>query len=985
MSDYKKTLNLPQTAFPMKANLAQREPETLKKWDTINSYEAMVEASGSKGTYVLHDGPPYANGHIHMGTALNKILKDIIVKSRNMAGFASRYVPGWDCHGLPIEHKVEQELKEKKKTLPAHVVRKLCRDYASKWIDVQRKEFRRLGVLGNWEDPYMSMRPTYEAATARELANFVETGGVMRSKKPIYWCCSCHTALAEAEVEYYDHTSPSIFVRFPLKDESLKNVFSAADPTRAFVVIWTTTPWTLPANTAVSLAPDADYVMVQADGSNMIMARELVEQVAEIAGWESYDLVRGADGEPVALKGREFTGLTYTCPIRQDLKGTVIYGDHVTLDTGTGAVHIAPGHGADDYNVGRLYGLPVLSPVDDDGKYTEEVGVPSLVGKHVFDANKDIISMLEQGNNLFGVEEYRHQYPHCWRSKTPIIFRAVEQFFISMDKLRPQALEEIDKVQWLPSWGRNRIYGTVEARPDWCISRQRTWGVPLPVFFDENGKAVLDAALVRKIADMVEKHGSNIWFELSDEDLCERLGLPKTWKKGKDTLDVWIDSGSSHMAVMDNRPGLDAPADLYLEATDQHRGWFQSSLMLSVAWRGKAPYKAVMTHGFVVDKDTGKKTSKSDAKSGKPIDAAYYYDKYGADIVRLWAASVDWQNEVPFGEDLFKQVTEPYRRLRNTLRILLGNISGFDFAAQAVAPEHMPLLDRWILERLNAVIRETLKAYEAYDFRKAFSAINQFCTSDLSALYVDTTKDRLYCDSSSSVRRRATQTAMTIIFKALCRLLAPILAFTADEAWEYAGYEGSVHEQDFPAPMPEYDTQEASSVISRLQEIKSVIQVAIEEQVKAKVFSKNNEASITLTVPVNESEDVVALLEDRAFATEFFIIADLDVKSGPELAATAAKTEHAMCPRCRRAALKKRAACARCICVAGRWGMQSSGSGRHARHVHEVVQTQAFFLQQGFEHAAVIGEILDGEPQVRFTHPPKKRFKFSLPSPFKKA
>ena len=399
---------------------------------------------------------------------------------------------------------------------------------------------------------------------------------------------------------------------------------------------------------------------------------------------------------------------------------------------------------------------------------------------------------------------------------------------------------------------------------------------------------------------MVEKHGSNIWFELSDEDLCERLGLPKTWKKGKDTLDVWIDSGSSHMAVMDNRPGLDAPADHYLEATDQHRGWFQSSLMLSVAWRGKAPYKAVMTHGFVVDKDTGKKTSKSDAKSGKPIDAAYYYDKYGADIVRLWAASVDWQNEVPFGEDLFKQVTEPYRRLRNTLRILLGNISGFDFAAQAVAPEHMPLLDRWILERLNAVIRETLKAYEAYDFRKAFSAINQFCTSDLSALYVDTTKDRLYCDSSSSVRRRATQTAMTIIFKALCRLLAPILAFTADEAWEYAGYEGSVHEQDFPAPMPEYDTQEASSVISRLQEIRSVIQVAIEEQVKAKVFSKNNEASITLTVPVNESEDVVALLEDRAFATEFFIIADLDVKTGPELAASAAKTEHAMCPRCRR-------------------------------------------------------------------------------------
>ena len=884
--NYKDTILLPETGFPMRGDLTKNEPVRLKKWEDTGLYERILSRRMAQGAprFLLHDGPPFANGDVHMGTALNKILKDLVLKSKTMAGYAAPYVPGWDCHGLPIEFKVVQKARD----LDAAEIRRRCAEFAKGFIDIQRTSFRRLGVFGDWENPYLTMKPAYEANILRVFAKLVEDGAVYQSRKPVQWSYGAYTALAEAEIDYKEKVSTSVFVRFPLLDNPLG--------LKASMVIWTTTPWTLPANVGLALHPRFTYVagrfMKNGQTENLVIVKELLDAFAQKTGWALAETIR-------EFKGAELENCEARHPFLSRTS-TIILADFVTTDTGTGIVHIAPGHGADDYNVGRQYGLPVLSPVDDDGKYTEEVGVPSLVGKHVFDANKDIISMLEQGNNLFGVEEYRHQYPHCWRSKTPIIFRAVEQFFISMDKLRPQALEEIDKVQWLPSWGRNRIYGTVEARPDWCISRQRTWGVPLPVFFDENGKAVLDAALVRKIADMVEKHGSNIWFELSDEDLCERLGLPKTWKKGKDTLDVWIDSGSSHMAVMDNRPGLDAPADLYLEATDQHRGWFQSSLMLSVAWRGKAPYKAVMTHGFVVDKDTGKKTSKSDAKSGKPIDAAYYYDKYGADIVRLWAASVDWQNEVPFGEDLFKQVTEPYRRLRNTLRILLGNISGFDFAAQAVAPEHMPLLDRWILERLNAVIRDTLKAYEAYDFRKAFSAINQFCTSDLSALYVDTTKDRLYCDSSSSVRRRATQTAMTIIFKALCRLLAPILAFTADEAWEYAGYEGSVHEQDFPAPMPEYDTQEATSVISRLQEIRSVIQVAIEEQVKAKVFSKNNEASITLTVPVNESEDVVALLEDRAFATEFFIIADLDVKTGPELAASAAKTEHAMCPRCRR-------------------------------------------------------------------------------------
>lgn len=885
----------------MRGDLTKNEPVRLKKWEETGLYSRIQARRKAQGAprFLLHDGPPFANGDVHMGTALNKILKDLVLKSKTMAGYETPYTPGWDCHGLPIEYKVVQKARD----LDAAEIRRRCADFARGYIDIQRNSFRRLGVFGDWENPYLTMNSSYEANIIRVFAKLVEDGAVYQSRKPVQWSYGAYTALAEAEIEYKEKVSSSIFVRFPLQENPLGLTAS--------VIIWTTTPWTLPANVGIALHPRFTYIAgeFEKDGRAevLIIVKDLVDSFAEKTGWVLKSTLK-------EFQGAELENCEAQHPFLPRMS-KIILADFVTTETGTGAVHIAPGHGADDYNVGRQYGLPVLSPVDDDGNYTDEVGVPALVGKHVFEANKDVIAMLEESGDLFGLEEYRHQYPHCWRSKLPIIFRAVEQFFISMEKLRPTALAEIDKVQWLPAWGRNRIYGTVEARPDWCISRQRTWGVPLPVFFDEEGKAVLDATLVRKIADLVEEKGSNIWFELSDAELCETLGLPTTWKKGKDTLDVWIDSGSSHMAVMDSVPGLDAPADLYLEATDQHRGWFQSSLMLSVAWRNSAPYKAVMTHGFVVDKDTGKKTSKSDAKSGKPTDAEYFYNKYGADIVRLWAASVDWQNEVPFGEDLFKQVTEPYRRMRNTLRILLGNIHGFDMA-QAVPAAEMPVLDRWILERLNAVIGETRKAYEAYDFRKAFSAINQFCTSDLSAIYVDTTKDRLYCDSVNSLRRRSTQTAMTIIFSSLCRLLAPILAFTCDEAWEHAGYEGSVHEQDFPDVMPEYGT-EATELVSRLLEIKSVIQVSIEEQVKAKAFSKNNEADIALTVPANESEAVQALLNDRDFATEFFIIADLKTQTGDKLAAVASKTVHAMCPRCRRYEPLASGAevCARCVDV----------------------------------------------------------------------
>ncbi len=901
---YKDTLTLPQTTFPMRGDLVENEPKRLGKWEGEGLYERILARRRAQNApeFILHDGPPFANGDVHMGTALNKLLKDLVVKSKTMAGHAVPFVPGWDCHGLPIEFKVVKETAG----LEPVEIRRRCTEFAKKFIDIQRGSFRRLGVFGDWERPYLTMDPAYEANILRVFAKLVESGCVYQSKKPVQWSYGAQTALAEAEVEYKDKESPAVFVKFPLE----RGLQSARD---ASIVIWTTTPWTLPANLGLAVHPEFTYVVgrFENDGRNetLVIVRELIEAFKEKTGFALKETL-------AEIKGRELECLTARHPFL-DRESKVILANFVTTETGTGVVHIAPGHGADDYVAGQQNGLEVLSPVDDEGKFTEEVGVPELVGVHVFKSNDRIIEILAESGHLLGQEVYKHSYPHCWRSKTPIIFRAVEQFFISLDTLRGKALEAIDQVEWLPSWGRNRIHGTVESRPDWCISRQRTWGVPLPVFFDESGKAILDPALARKVADLVESQGTNIWFRLSDEELAERLGLPKGVKKCRDTLDVWIDSGCSHVAVLDKHPELHAPCDLYLEATDQHRGWFQSSLMLSVAWREAAPYKSVMTHGFVVDKDK-KKLSKSEAeKAGKPIDAAHFYNKYGADIVRLWVSSVDWQNEVPFGEDLFKQVAEPYRRLRNTLRILLGNLDGFDGARTSVRPDYT-LLDRWILERLHEVTAECRKAYDAYEFRKVFNALNQFCTTDLSAIYIDALKDRMYCDAPDSPRRLASQRAMYEIFSSLCRLLAPILAFTADEAWEHALFtEGSVHEQDFPEPDPDFAPGEASRTAERLFEIKGVMQAAIESRIQAKEFTRNNEAEVSLTLPEADAA-LLPLLEDRAFATEFFIIAGLNVVTG-ELSATARKTELPLCPRCRRhEPLEPSGLCKRCADVCGR-------------------------------------------------------------------
>ncbi|TAE73098.1 MAG: isoleucine--tRNA ligase [Verrucomicrobia bacterium] len=886
---FKDTLLLPQTTFPMRGDLVENEPKRLAIWEEAGLYQKIIgrRRAQQAPAFILHDGPPFANGDVHMGTALNKVLKDLVVKSKTMAGFETPFVPGWDCHGLPIEFKV---VKQAAGLEPAEI-RRRCTEFAKGWIDVQRGSFRRLGVFGDWDNPYLTMAPGYEAEILRVFAKLVEDGAVYQSKKPVQWSYGAHTALAEAEVEYQDKESSAVFVKFPLTPESSSKIGIG----NASIAIWTTTPWTLPANLGVAVHPEFTYEVCQFEGNGrseiLIVVHELVEELSAKSGMRRTAVLK-------TLKGRELEHLEARHPFL-DRTSKLILAQFVTTETGTGAVHIAPGHGADDYVAGQQYGLGVLSPVDDDGNFTAEVGLPQLVGQHVFKSNEAIVELLEAKGALLAKEVYRHSYPHCWRSKTPIIFRAVEQFFISLASLRGKALEAIDQVEWLPSWGRNRIYGTVESRPDWCISRQRTWGVPLPVFFDADNRAILSAETARKVADLVETEGTNIWFELSDEELAAKLGLPDGLKKCRDTLDVWIDSGCSHVAVLDRHPELHAPADLYLEATDQHRGWFQSSLMMSVAWRGVAPYKAVLTHGFVVDKDK-KKISKSDAaKAGKPTDAAFFYNKYGADILRLWVSSVDWQSEVPFSEDLFKQVAEPYRRLRNTLRILLGNLDGFDPEMDRVAPSHLPLLDQWILERLHAVVGECRKAYEQYEFRKVFNAVNQFCATDLSAIYVDATKDRMYCDAKNSVRRRASQTAMHDVFSALAKLLAPILAYTADEAWEHAAFTaGSVHEQDFPEPDPLFASGEATAKVNRLLEIRRSVQTAIEERIQAKEFTKNNEASVTLVVP--EKEAVYDLLRDRQFATEFFIIADLDVSAGPALSAKAAKTGHAMCPRCRR-------------------------------------------------------------------------------------
>ncbi len=765
----------------MKANLTQREPETLRFWENIDVYAAMTQTGGERGTYVLHDGPPYANGNIHLGTALNKILKDMIVKSRNMQGFKAEYVPGWDCHGLPIELKVEHELGEKKKELPPHAVRKRCRAYAEKYINIQRKEFKRLGVLGVWDDPYLSMNPAYEAATARELANFMSSGAVMRSKKPVHWCCSCQTALAEAEVEYEDHTSPSIYVRFPLTDPKVKTVFPEADPAKTYVVIWTTTPWTIPDNMAVALHPEFDYVLVAVDGAFYLLAEALLESCAKAFKWSGHAIAG-------RCKGAALEGLVARHPF-YDRPSTLILGDHVTLEAGTGCVHTAPGHGREDYDMGLKYQLEIYAPMDDAGRFLPSVEL--FAGLNVFEANPKVIEKLREVGNLLAEAKITHSYPHCWRCKEPVIFRATTQWFISMEAngLRSKTLEAIkNKVEWIPAWGEARIYSMIENRPDWCISRQRTWGVPIIALLCEGcNEAWHDAAWAKDIADRFAKHptGCDYWFETDIADIAPKgLVCPscggKAWKKETDILDVWFDSGTSFAAVVEQRPECSFPADMYLEGSDQHRGWFHSSLLASMGTRGVPPYKAVLTHGYVVDGE-GKKMSKS---IGNVIVPQEVIDKHGAEILRMWVASVDYREDIRISDEILNRQVDAYRRLRNTCRYILGNLGDFT-PADAVAEKDMDPLDRFALDLASRAHARVQEAFSSYEFHKVFHTLHNLCSTDLSAFYLDVLKDRLYASAPASRDRRSAQTALWRILLLLVRDMAPVLSFTAEEVLQH--------------------------------------------------------------------------------------------------------------------------------------------------------------------------------------------------------
>ena len=782
MSDYKATLNLPKTAFPMKANLANREPQILKYWDDIDLYAKLREFGGERPKFILHDGPPYANGDIHIGHAVNKILKDIIVKSKTLNGFDAPYIPGWDCHGLPIELNVEKKVGKVGQKVDAPTFRSKCRDYAHKQVDGQRKDFIRLGVVGDWAHPYLTMDYRYEADIIRALGRIIANGHLDKGYKPVHWCTDCGSALAEAEVEYEDKTSPAIDVRFPVLDEeSLLARCHHAEGRKGegplSVVIWTTTPWTLPANRAVSVNPELDYAVVQADlghgGERLVVAEALLKDAMLRYECEHYQVVAYCKGE--ALEHLKLAHPFYKREV------PVILGDHVTTEAGTGAVHTAPGHGQDDYIVGQRYNIPVDNPVGSNGVFVE--GTELFAGKHVFSANDDVIEVLKAKGALVHNEALRHSYPHCWRHKTPIIFRATPQWFINMEQrgLREASLKAIRGVQWLPDWGQARIEGMVAGRPDWCISRQRTWGAPIALFVHrQTGELHPDTArLMEEVALRVERHGIDAWFELESEAL---LGDDADqYEKVGDTLDVWFDSGTTHQCVLERRRELGFPADLYLEGSDQHRGWFQSSLLTSVAMHGAAPYRQVLTHGFTVDAK-GQKMSKS---KGNVVAPQKVVNNLGADILRLWVAATDYRNEMTVSDEILKRAADAYRRMRNTARFLLANMVGFDPIEHALAPEDMLMLDRWVVARARQLQDEVVAAYEAYEFHHIYQKVHNFCSNDLGGFYLDVIKDRQYTTQTDSVARRSTQTAMYLIAEALVRWLAPILSFTAEEIWRH--------------------------------------------------------------------------------------------------------------------------------------------------------------------------------------------------------
>jgi isoleucyl-tRNA synthetase len=839
--DYKNTLNLPRTDFPMKANLPQREGEMLARWEQAKLYEKVLVSRREAPLFVLHDGPPFANGDVHIGTALNKILKDVVVKYKTMRGFRAPYVPGWDCHGQPIEYKVKKELGSEAGKLSQAELRKLCRTYAEKYVDIQRRQFKRLGVFGDWEHPYLTMSPSYEAEVIGTLADMVGDGFVYRGKKPVYWCATCRTALAEAEVEYADHVSPSVYVKFPVKGRD-----------KEFAIIWTTTPWTLPANLAIAVKPDLTYVRAKTStGEIWILAEGLVEQVAQACGVEL--------AVQQKLSGNELEGLGTRHPF-MGRDSPIVLSPYVTLEQGTGLVHTAPGHGAEDYEIGQKYGLETLAPVDDGGVFTTEAG--QFAGQYVFKANKSIVDHLRATGALAGHAEVKHSYPHCWRCKNPIIFRAMEQWFIALDHrdLRKSALEEVRKVKWVPKWGENRITGTIEQRPDWCISRQRAWGVPLPFLECRDcRKSLLDRSLILKFREKVVKWGVDIWFERGVAELFGDVKCPscgsKNLEKSPDIVDVWFESGVSHRAVLKTRPELACPADVYLEGSDQHRGWFQSSLLTAMATEKRAPFKRVVTHGFLVAQveETGKK-QKISKSAGKPANSEDYVKRFGADVLRLWIVSEDYQADIPLSEEIFERISETYRKIRNTLRILLANLHDFDPAKHAVPHEKLAEIDRWLLSSLQVLVGSVREAYDDYYFPAVYHAVSAFCTIEISSFYVDVMKDPLYTLAANSAERRSAQTAIYETVATLAQLIAPVMPFTADEVWSFLPCREteSVHLADFPNVDESLRDEELEKRWRKVRAVRAAVDFELEKARQAKTIGKSLEAQVEIE-PDNEA------------------------------------------------------------------------------------------------------------------------------------
>ncbi len=865
--DFKDTLNLPQTDFPMKANLSQREPEMLREWEDNHIYAKIQERNrdSSLGAYILHDGPPYANGHIHMGHALNKILKDIIVKYKSMKGYYAPYVPGWDCHGLPIELQVDKNLGDKKEKIPVIEKRRLCKEYASEFVGIQRDEFKRLGVFGDWSRPYLTMSYDYEASIVREFYKFVKNKSVYKGKKPVHWCPSCITALAEAEVEYSDKESPSVFVKFRLVPDDAAKVFPELKGETVFVVIWTTTPWTLPANLALAFHPELAYAAVKQNDGVYVVAEGRLEALRERIGLE---------GEVLAKKnGRELEGLSAEHPFIER-RSKVVTGEFVSLEEGTGIVHIAPGHGEDDYEIGLKYGLDIYAPVDDRGKFTRHAG--ELEGQFVFKANTSIIDILRQKQTLIKEEKIAHSYPHCWRCKKPVIFRATEQWFISVELngLRKNCLDEINRVDWIPKWGRERIHGMLLNRPDWCISRQRSWGVPITIISCNNcGVFVDDEAVLDAVVGMVEKAGADVWFEKEIRELlpegykCSKCGQ-EDFSKEMDILDVWFDSGVSHAAVVENDERLSWPADMYLEGSDQHRGWFQSSLLASVGTTGKAPYKTVLTHGFVVD-GSGKKMSKS---LGNVIAPQEIIRNFGAEILRIWVSAEDYKDDIRISKEILSRLTEAYRKIRNTCRFLLGNLSDFDGQDYSGSLQE---IDRWAMHRLQMLVKKVTRAYENCDFHEVFHAIHNFCVVDMSSIYLDILKDRLYTAKKDSAERRASQWVLSEILSSLTGLMAPVLSFTADEVWKHIAPGRKHGESVFLSAFPEVKDGFIDAGLEerwkKLLEIRDEVNKALEIKRAEKFIGNSLEARVKLTVP----EEYRALLVSyQEFLPFFFLVSE---------------------------------------------------------------------------------------------------------------